>query len=90
MSLPVWCLPRRAARQAIERCHGVPYISELSRREHHGMILLEGDGAVARDDIGGALHWHTRPMTLTGWLREHKPLAIAAVLLALATLAALT
>lgn len=54
----------RAARRAIVRCHGVPYLRELSRREHHGMLLLEGRGEVYVDDgdvhFGGGLHWHVR------------------------------
>lgn len=55
---PRW-LRRRAARSAIERFYGVPYLNELSRREHAGMVLLERDGEVVRDDNGpDSLHWH--------------------------------
>ena len=56
---PVWWRPHYAARRAFGRCYGVPYLRELSRREHHGMLLLECDGMAERDDgpVGG-LHWH--------------------------------
>jgi hypothetical protein len=56
---PRW-LQRRAARQAIERCWQVPYLHELNRREHHGMVLLEERGEVVRDEGGMRLHWHVR------------------------------
>lgn len=57
---PRW-LQRRAARRAIYRCYGVPYLRELNRREHHGMLLLERRGEIVRDDLGPRLHWHLHP-----------------------------
>jgi hypothetical protein len=58
---PIWWFPRRAAERAITRCYGVPYLDELTRREHHGMTLLERDGVVVRDEGGLRLHWHRHP-----------------------------
>lgn len=51
---------KRAAWKAILRCHGVPYLTELSSQEHHGMLLLERSGEVHRDEgaLPGRLHWH--------------------------------
>lgn len=41
------------------RCYHVPYLRELNSREHHGIILLERDGVVERDEgLSGELHWH--------------------------------
>lgn len=54
---------RGKARAAIERHYGVPYLHELSRAEHRGMLLLEDQGEVERDyGLGGdgELHWHRR------------------------------
>ena len=48
----------RAARRALRRCYYVVYLGELSSREHHGMILLEGLGLVHRDEGLTGLHWH--------------------------------
>lgn len=56
---PKW-LQRRAARAAIERCYGVPYLAELNRREHHGMLQLEQRREVVRDEGGLRLHWHVQ------------------------------
>lgn len=49
---------RRAARKAIDRCYGIPRLKELSKREHHGMLLLEQAGIVHRDEGFSGLHWH--------------------------------
>jgi len=64
LTAPVWWFPRTAARRAIERCYGVPYLSELNRREHRGMKLLEQEGEVIQDIAltgSGIYHWHRAP-----------------------------
>jgi hypothetical protein len=61
-----WLLPldrdKKAAREAIVRCYGVPYESELNEQERRGMAFLERAGEVLRDDEGfSAVHWHRNP-----------------------------
>lgn len=50
-----------AARKAFIRCKGVPYLSELNRREHLGMLLMEDRGEIIRDEGVSGLHWHVKP-----------------------------
>lgn len=54
-------LEKRAAWKAFDRCYGVPYLSEISSAEHHGMLLLERDGKIIRDEGFTGLHWHRKP-----------------------------
>ena len=50
---------RKYAWAALHRYWGVPYTEELTRFEHEGMLLLEREGKVTRDEgYSGREHWH--------------------------------
>lgn len=55
---PRWLLARWG-RQALEDHYGVPYLKEINRHEHYGLLELERRGEAHRDEVCfGGLHWH--------------------------------
>lgn len=74
MSLFGWS-ERHAARKALDRTYCVPYLAELSSREHHGMLLLERSGLVQRDEGFSGLHWHLTDAGRSWFFTDHDQVA---------------